>query len=212
VLIEQGRLQQAGPVHEVAASYLNPGGLNQGERTYAEGPYAPGDGVVKLRRVRVRSRAGETLATVELGDELGIEMEFEVQDSSARVLFPVLSVRNEWGTEVLWTTDAGAKWHGQKRPPGRYRVVAWVPPNFLSSGVMTVTAAVHSFLPWKEHFREVDAVGFQAIDTLGAGTARGAFTGPISAATRPKLEWTVDYQGDGHLHGVGQSTSRSVIP
>jgi lipopolysaccharide transport system ATP-binding protein len=196
LLIDQGRLVQAGPAHQVAATYLTTGGANQGERIYPEGPYAPGDGVVKLRSVRVRSRANQTLATVELGEELGLEMEFDVQDTSL-ALFPVLSVRNEWGAEVLWATDAGTEWHGRSRPLGRYRVIAWIPPNFLSAGAMTVTAGAYSFLPRVEHFNEVDAVGFQAVDTLGAGTARGDFTGHIGAATRPKLEWTVDYQGRG---------------
>ena len=82
LLIDQGRLMQAGPVHEVAAAYLSIGGANQGERIYPEGPYAPGDSVARLRSVRVRSRSGETLATVDLVQELGIEMEFEVQDTS----------------------------------------------------------------------------------------------------------------------------------
>jgi len=193
LLIDQGRLVHAGESHQVTAAYLATGGANQGERTYAEGPYAPGDRVVKLRRIRVRSRADQTLATVELGQELGLEMEFDVQDA-ALVLFPVLNVRNEWGTEVLWATDAGTEWHGRTRPPGRYRLIAWVPANFLSAGAMTVTAGIYSFVPRVEHFREVDAVGFQAVDALGAGTARGDFTGHIGAATRPKLEWTVDYQ------------------
>jgi lipopolysaccharide transport system ATP-binding protein len=193
LLIDHGRLTEAGPVHEVAASYLSTSRVNQGEHIYPEGASAPGDGLVRLRSVRICSRAGHTLATVELGQELGIEMEFEVQDTSL-VFFPTLSVRNEWGAEVLWATDTDTKWHGRIRPPGRHRVIAWIPPNFLAAGGMTVTAGVYSFVPRVEHFREVDAVGFQAVDTMGAGTARGDFTGHIGAATRPKLEWTVEYQ------------------
>ncbi len=80
---------------------------------------------------------------------------------------------------MLWATDTDTEWHGRKRPAGRYRVIAWIPPNFLAAGAMTVTAAMYSLPPRVEHFREVDALGFQAIDTLGAGTARGDFTGYI---------------------------------
>jgi len=205
LLIDQGTLRLDGPVQEVAAAYLSTGGANTGERTYPEGPYAPGDAVVRLRSVRIRSRNGETLPTVELSQELGLEMEFQVEDS-APVLFPVLAIRNEWGTEVLWATDADTEWHGRRRPPGRYRVIAWVPPNFLAPGAMTVTAAIYSFLPRTEHFREADAVGFQAVDTLGTGTARGDFTGYIGAATRPKLEWTVEYDSR-HLQKTVQPAS-----
>jgi lipopolysaccharide transport system ATP-binding protein len=192
LLMDQGILKLAGPVHEVADAYLSSGGRNSGERKYPEGPHAPGDAVVRLRKVRVRSRDGETLPTVELSQELGLEMEFQVDESSV-ALFPVLAVHNEWGTEILWATDADTEWHGRRRPPGCYRVIAWIPPNFLGAGAMTVTAAMHSLVPRTEHFREADAVGFQAVDTLGTGTARGDFTGYIGALTRPKLEWTVEY-------------------
>ena len=159
----------------------------------------PEEVVEELKAVRVdhaERRYFETLVHRNSGWRevlaYNLAMEFEVQDGS--VLFPVLSVRNEWGTKVLWTTDTGTEWHGRKGPPGRYRVIAWIPPNFLAAGAMTVSAAVHSFLPRTEHFCEVDAVGFQAVDTLGAGTARGYFTGHIGAAIRPKLEWTVEYE------------------
>jgi len=200
LLIDQGILKLDGPVHEVAAAYLSAGGGNTGERTYPEGPHAPGDAVVRLRSVRVRARDGETMPAVELSQELGLEMEFHVEENSL-ALFPVLSIRNEWGTEVLWATDADTEWHGRRRPAGRYRIVAWIPPNFLGAGALTVTAAMYSFLPRIEHFREVDAVGFQAVDALGTGTARGDFTGYIGAATRPKLEWTVEHEsGDRHRH------------
>ena len=193
LLIEHGRLVRDGAVHELASDYTSALGANLAERTYARDSSAPGDGVVRLRNVRIRSRAGQTLAAVELGCEVGIEMEFEVQDSPL-VLFPVLSLRNEWGTEVLWATDADTEWHGRRRQAGLYRTAAWIPSNFLQAGTMTVTAGVYSFLPRVEHFREVDIIGFQAVDTLGAGTARGDFTGHIASATRPKLAWTVEYE------------------
>jgi len=193
VLIEEGKLVEQGPVTDVAATYLRVGGDNRGERRFPEGPFAPGDSVARLRHVRVRSRGGETLAAVELNQEFGIEMELDV-DTPSMVLFPVLIVNNEWATEVLWCTDVDTEWHGRPRPTGRYRMVAWVPANFLSSGPMSITAAVYSLAPRVEHFREPDVVSFQAVETYGNETARGKFTGYIGSATRPKLEWSVDYQ------------------
>lgn len=194
LLIEEGKLVEQGAVHEVAAAYLRVGGGNRGERRYPEGPYAPGDSVVRLRYVRVRSCGGETLSEVELNQEFGIEMEVQIETASM-VLFPVLSVYNEWGTEVLWSTDVDTEWHGRPRPAGRFRMIAWVPANFLSAGPVTITAAVYSAPPRVEHFREPDVVSFQAIETYGNETARGKFTGYIGSATRPKLEWSVDYDG-----------------
>jgi lipopolysaccharide transport system ATP-binding protein len=194
LLIEQGRLVEQGPVTDVAAAYLRVGGENRGERRYPEGPYAPGDSVARLRYVRVRSREGETLTAVEVTQEFGIEMELDVETASM-VLFPVLTILNEWSTEVLWATDVDTEWHGRPRPKGRFRVIAWVPANFMSAGPMSITAAVYSLAPRVEHFRESEAVTFQAIETYGNETARGKFTGYIGSATRPKLEWSVEFDG-----------------
>jgi homopolymeric O-antigen transport system ATP-binding protein len=195
LFLERGRVVDQGPVHEVAASYLRMGGVNRGERRYAAGPHAPGDSVARLLAVRVRSRHGETLSTVDIGQEIGIEMEFEVQTGSGSlVLFPVLSVQNQWGTEVLWSTDVGTEWHGRPRPAGWYRVTAWIPRNFLSAGTMKVTAAISSLAPRVDHFREPDVVTFQATETYGVESARGQFTDYIGAVTLPKLEWSVDYE------------------
>ncbi len=194
LLIEQGKLVEQGPVHEVAAAYLRVGGGNRGERRYPEGPYAPGDSVARLRCVRVRSRDGETLTAVELNQEFGIEMELEVENASL-ALFPALSVHNEWGTEVLWSTDVDTEWHGRPRPAGRFRMIAWVPANFMTAGPMTITAAVYSLAPRVEHFREPEVVSFLAVESDGDATARGKFTGYIGSTTRPKLEWSVNFEG-----------------
>jgi lipopolysaccharide transport system ATP-binding protein len=192
LFIDQGRLVAEGPAHEVAASYLRNGDGNKGERYYPEGPFAPGDAVTRLRSVRIRSRSGDTTAVVNIDQDFGIEMEFDVETDSL-ILFPVLSIYNEWGTEVLWSTDVGTEWHGRTRSRGRYKAIAWVPANFLSAGAMTVTACVCSFTPRVLHFREPETVSFQVVETQGNETSRGRFTDYIGSVTRLKLEWSVDW-------------------
>ncbi len=186
--LDQGRVVEIGTSANVTAHYLEIGGANRGARRYAEGPYAPGDHVVRLRGVRVRSQDGETLGTVDIGREFGIEMEFEVLEGGA-ALFPSLIVQSERGP-VLWATDASSPQHGRPRPAGRYTEIAWIPANLLSDGVLRVTAGVHSFRPWVNHFVEPDAVVFHAVETIGG--ARGQYTGFIEGAVRPLLQWTVE--------------------
>jgi hypothetical protein len=85
----------------------------------------------------------------------------------------------EWVTEELWASYVDTDWHGHRRPAGRYRTIAWIPRNFLSAVTMKVTAWLCSPTPRVDHFREADAVGFQTVDTLGAGTAQGDYTDNI---------------------------------
>jgi lipopolysaccharide transport system ATP-binding protein len=191
ILLDQGKVAAVGRAADVTARYLDLGGANRGVRRYAEGPYAPGDAVVRLRAVRVRSRNGETLPCADIGKEFGIEVEFEVRKDGV-VLFPSFIVRNEWWP-AIWCTDTGSEWHGRPRPAGLYREVAWIPAHLLSAGAMRVTVGMHSFRPYAVHFVEPDAVTFQAMET--AAGARGEFTGYIESGVRPLLEWTVDREG-----------------
>jgi lipopolysaccharide transport system ATP-binding protein len=193
LLLEKGRLVKAGPVHEVAAFYLEKSRALKGECFYEDSRSCPGDDIARLRFVRIRSRAGDTLGVVGTGQEFGIEMEFEVRTASA-VVFPVFSISNQWGTEVLWSTDAGAEWHGRARPKGRFSVIAWIPPSLLAAGEMRVTAAMYSLGPRVQHYCEPDAIGFQVVESASEEGARGKFTGQIRAATMPRLHWAVAYR------------------
>jgi lipopolysaccharide transport system ATP-binding protein len=187
--LDRGRVVDIGSAADITARYLQIGGGNRGARRYPEGAYAPGDQVVRLRGVRVRGRDGETLGTVDIGQECGIEMDFEVLEDGVP-LFPSLTVHSERGP-VLWATDASSPWHGRPRPLGRYTEIAWIPANLLSEGVLRVAAAVHSFRPHSTHFVEPDAVVFHAVETSGG--ARGQYAGFIEGAVRPLLEWTVEH-------------------
>jgi lipopolysaccharide transport system ATP-binding protein len=165
------------------------GGGETGERIYPEELHAPGDECVRLRSVRIRSRAGVTQAPVDIGEEFGIEVRFRVLDRTA-ILFPVVSVNNEWGA-LFSSNDVSSEWHGRPRPAGFYRATVWVPANLLVPGSFSVTVAFYSFRPYREHLIDPDVVSFVALETPGG--ARGNFTGYIAGVVRPLLDWTVEY-------------------
>ena len=190
VLLEDGKVAAIGSAQEIATRYLQSGAGNRAERCYSDGLHAPGDGIARLRAVRIRSRAGEVLETVDIGCEFAIEVEFDVLAGGA-ALFPSIVLNNEWGP-VLWTTDVATEWHAKPRPEGRYRCTAWVPADLIGPGAMSVTAAMYSFQPYTLHFRESDAVSFQAAETRSG--SRGGFLGHIDGGVRPRLEWTVEHR------------------
>ena len=192
MIIEHGELLESGSVHDVAASYMKLRDANQGESDYSIGDACPGDDVARLRFIRVRSHDGRTLNEVPVGEEFGIDMEFDVLTGPAAV-FPVFSISNRWGTQVLWATDAGTEWHGRPRPSGTYRTTTWIPGNFLPAGPMRVTAAMYSLGPRIQHFCEPDAVGFEMVEPDDSQSARGRFSDSVEAATIPRLQWDVEY-------------------
>jgi lipopolysaccharide transport system ATP-binding protein len=48
--------------------------------------------------------------------------------------------------------------------------------------------------PVKIHFYERDVVGFQVIDTLEGGSARGDYAGLFPGAFRPLLRWDTRFE------------------
>ena len=162
-----------------------------GERFWDSGD-APGDGIARLLRVRVCDELGKTRSSVDAGDFFDVEMEFEVLAEDV-TLFPSVTINNEWGTAVLWSTDSGTPDHGRPRQAGFYRASVRVPGDLLAEGTMTVTAAMTSLAPRQEHFCANDAVRFLVTDRVDGSSARGVYTDYINAVVRPRLEWSIQF-------------------
>ena len=188
--IERGKLVHDGPMEEVSAAYTKQGAAHPGERAWTDLAQAPGDGIVHLRRVSVRGPDGNPTARVNIGEPFEIEMDYEVLRGGI-ALFPALRLFNEWGTEVIWSTDAGTARHGQPRPEGRYRCAIRIPANLLTEGLMGVAVTIQSVNPKKIHLNEAECVHFQAVEVIDGTTARGAFPLHIGSVIRPRLEWRV---------------------
>jgi lipopolysaccharide transport system ATP-binding protein len=191
ILLDHGKLVSEGAVADVMANYLLGNSTCPGERFW--GSDAPGDAVARLLRIRVCDESGKTLSSIDAGESLDIEIEFEVLAEDL-TLFPSITINNEWGTAVLWSTDSGTTSHGRPRRAGFYRAAVRIPGDLLAEGTMTVTAAMTSLAPRVEHFSASDAVRFLVTDRVDGSTARGVYTDYINAVVRPKLDWCVEYE------------------
>jgi len=190
--VEGGRLVRDGPMAEVAAAYLKQGAVHPGWREWPEEAGAPGDETVRLHRVLVRGPDGQAAAGIDIGRPFEIEIEYRVKVGGL-VLFPAVKLFNEWGTEIIWSTDAGTSQHGRPRAPGRYRSVIRFPPNLLAEGLMSVAVSIVSLRPRKIHVAESDAVTFQATEVVDGSTSRGEFPDYIASVVRPRLDWSVTF-------------------
>jgi len=192
ILLDHGKLICQGPVPDVMATYLLGDSTHPGERSWDSASDAPGDAVARLLRVRLRDEFGQTRCSIAVGESFDVDMEFEVLAEDV-ILFPSVTISNEWGTAVLWSTDSGTASHGRPRRAGFYRASVRIPRDLLAEGTMTVTAAMTSLAPRQEHFCAPDAVRFLVTDGVDGSTARGVYTGYINAVVRPKLDWRLKY-------------------
>jgi len=196
ILLDGGRVLQDGPSHQVVTAYLGES-AGAAEREWPDLKEAPGNDVVRLSAVRVRTEDGRVSGAVDIRRPVGIEMEFEVL-KPGWVLVPNYHVVNDEGTYVFVTIDQDPDWQRRPRPPGSYLSTAWIPGNFLAEGGLIVSPSISTLDPALTHFWERDAVAFRVIDSLDGDSARGDYGGPIPGVVRPLLRWTTSFSPASH--------------
>lgn len=192
MLLENGTITFDGPSPEAVGMYLGSGTRTNAAREWKDLHDAPGNEIVRLRAVRVRTEDGEICESVDIRNTVGIEMEFEVLEAD-HVLVPNYHFINQEGSCVFIANEHDEQWRRRPRPVGHYVSTAWIPGNLLAEGALIVGAAVSSMEPLKIHFFARDIVAFQVVDSLDGTTARGDYAGPMPGIVRPLLNWTSQF-------------------
>ena len=192
VLLEGGRIASDGEPREVVNHYLSSSLKTGALREWKNDSEAPGDEVVRLRRVRVRDEAGETISVVDIRKNFGIELTYEVLQEG-HALVPVIEFYNEEGTELFSTHDTQSEWRRLERPRATYTSIVWIPGNLLAEGSLLGHVSVMSHLPATVlHAYERNAIAFQVVDSPAGDSARGDYIGPMPGLIRPLLDWTTE--------------------
>jgi lipopolysaccharide transport system ATP-binding protein len=212
ILLDEGKLIEDGPSPEIVGAYLNSGAGTAAAREWPDLETAPGDDVVRLRAVRVRSENGEIADTVDIRRPVGIEMEYEVL-RPGHTLMPYYNVFNQEGIRVCTAIDQDPAWRRRPRPEGRYVSTTWIPGNLLNEGTLFFGPAMKSKEPVIRHFTVRDAIAFQVIDSSdGKGAVRGDWGGRLGGVVRPSLKWDTEFipTGDEASREAGASTTDSM--
>ena len=190
ILLNGGRVQIDDFSHRVVSFYMNEEKATNPMRQWAQIDQAPGDDVVRLCAVRVKTEDGNVTDVVNIERPVRIEMEYEVlQPGHVFVIY--YRVRNEDGIEVFMSADNDPNWRGRSRPIGRYVSTSWIPGNFLAEGILFLGTSIRTMNPEIRRFRVDDVVAFQVIDSLSDNTARGDFN-MLSGVVRPLLKWETE--------------------
>ncbi len=200
ILLNNGTVISDGPSHEVVGAYLRSGLGTSAMREWREGERAPGNRIVRLRAVRVRSEDGEIREAVDIRKPVDIELEYDVLEPGW-ILCPIVDFYNEEGTCIFGAIDQ-TEWRDRPRPLGRYVSSARIPGNFLAEGTVVVNVSMRTLQPQYRHFKEQHAVAFQVVDSLAGDSARGDYAGAFDGAVRPILDWTTSVE-EKHGASVG---------
>jgi lipopolysaccharide transport system ATP-binding protein len=196
ILLDEGRMIEDGPSHQVVRTYLDSGEGTMSAREWPDPAKAPGGEVARLRAVRVKTEDGRIADTVDIRQPLRVEMEYEVL-KSGYVLLPHFYFRNQEGVIVFGTLDLDPAWRRRPRPAGRYISSVQIPGNFLSDGIMFVNAALGTLGPFLSQFWERSVVAFQVVDSFDGDSARGDYSGRMGGVVRPIFPWDTKFSPDG---------------
>ena len=192
VLIEHGEISADGEPREVVNRYLSSSWKTGALREWPDSENAPGNEIVRLRRVRVRSEAGETIASIDIRQPFGVEVTYDVLEAG-HALVPSLEFYNEEGTELFRTHDTNPDWYRHPRACQQYTSTVWIPGNLLTEGSLLAQVSIMSHFPATvQHAHESNAVAFQVIDSQTGDSARGDYVGPMPGLIRPLLRWSTD--------------------
>jgi lipopolysaccharide transport system ATP-binding protein len=192
ILLVGGRVLEDGPTHEVITSYMNSDKCSKAERRWPNLMEAPGDDVVRLCGVRVRTHDGLVSDVTDISQPVRIEIEYEVlqPDYVLRIYYHVF---NEEGIEAFLPIDNDPTWRGKPRPIGRYVSTSVIPGDLLSEGRYFIGPTIGTENPSAKRLRVDDAVAFHVIDSMDGNGARADSTANLPGVVRPLLKWETQF-------------------
>ena len=196
LLLENGRLTADGPASEVVGRYLSGGTHSNAVREWPADASAPGNGMVRIRAVRVfDARSGQIAENIDIRHPVEIEVEYENQPNGQ---FPYANVQlyNDAGVCLFASGDyTNLDWrHAPRKFRGRVTSRCRIPGNFLAEGRFRVLVGLTTHTPHEILALARDAVSFMIVDNSHGDGARGEYEGPVPGVMRPLLEWKVRHE------------------
>jgi len=195
LLMQRGEVIADGPPSEVIGQYKALARKGTTSPFAGIGPVrewrdvdAPGDRVVRLRRVRMCGEDGATISVVDIRDPVGIEITYDVLEGG-HVLVPNVHFFNEARLHLFAVLDLEQEWDGRPKSAGQYVSTAWIPGNFLAEGSVIVDTAITTLAPHEVHAHGRDVVTVRVFDPMSGNSARGGYTGPFPGVVRPLVRW-----------------------
>jgi lipopolysaccharide transport system ATP-binding protein len=192
ILLGGGMLLHDGLSRQVVTKYLEFGLGTNAERKWEDPKNAPGNEVVRMLGVRVRTEDGQVSECIDIRQPFRVELEYEVL-KPGRVLLASFGFSNENNVCMFVVNDRDPAWQRKPRAIGCYISTVCIPGNFFAEGTITVGAGIVTEDPFIIHCDIPDSVAFQVVDSLDGDSARGDYGGRFAGVIRPLLSWTTRF-------------------
>jgi lipopolysaccharide transport system ATP-binding protein len=145
---------------------------------------APGNNFIKLESVKIVQQDSTENFNVNITQNIGVQINFEVYGQIENYIFGI-NLYNNHNIHILSSHDNQNNIY-QK---GNNSITAWIPGNFLSEGLHTISVALMSYSPFIVHFHKTNVISFTVLDN-GISSVRGEYGGHFPGIVRPMLNWT----------------------
>jgi lipopolysaccharide transport system ATP-binding protein len=146
--------------------------------------------LVRIVAARVVNARGDTVATVRTNEPVGIEVVADVLKPGKNIQ-PALHFRTSHDALAFVVAYTDPAFMHVGLPPGRHATTAWIPPNLLNAGVLSVTIEMATPDPLERHCRIERALTFHVTDPIDGDpeSARGLYGRDFPGVVRPRLRW-----------------------
>ncbi|MBA2490231.1 MAG: ATP-binding cassette domain-containing protein [Gammaproteobacteria bacterium] len=195
ILLEDGRVSMDGPAHDVVSHYMSSGAGLSPEKVWPDLGTAPGDQVVRVVGVRIKSEDGQIRRWVDIHKPIVIEMEYEVLEGG-HDFATYCNIFNEVGVKICTSIDRDSGWHNRPRPVGRYISRVRIPSDLLNEGLLYITPVIKNLRSKLRHFYMREAVGIQVVEGVKEESDKSGFAANLGGVIRPHWPWETDYLSD----------------
>lgn len=199
MVLANGQIAFDGGVREALGNYLPNLEAAAAERTWESPSVAPGNSIVRLKRVAVCDERNVPVAgAVERDQPLTVEIDYWNLTDDVSLGVTVVLYAPDGSCILSSLSNLDASWHGKPRKAGVYRSRCRLPVSLFNAGEILVTVLV-----WSEGYtialRRDDVVRFTVSEDVAS---RGDYTGDLAGAIHPRLDWdTARLDGDGSRLG-----------
>lgn len=191
ICLSRGRVTVDSDVASAIREYEQSGLAEYGERLWDDPATAPGDDVVRLRRVVVLGADGNPRPQFSVHDSVTVEITYAVLKEGFPLNTLLYFIDDAGQTKFVSIDNLDSQWTDGPRPPGIYKCVCHIPGDLLNEGMVRLHVVVTTS-PYNVHVSARFVAMFAVVDDMAPSGVRGNYPREWpEAQMRPRLQWDV---------------------
>ncbi len=189
MFMASGSIVASGSVEQITGLYLGNTVHTRATKIWQTTLAPCAEGLVKLLSIRIVNTEREPLEIVDVRQQLGVEICFEILQPG-KIVLPEFQLANAVGDILFTSIENRTVWVHTPRETGLHTSIGWVDRNTINEGRYSVNVSLSSPAPRTTYLTEKEALYFQVIDPLEGDSTRSDYGLAPPGCISPRLHWT----------------------